>query len=183
MSTDERMLRLREEVIRMGAFRAEWLPASELPTDPVFRDMCASNACGMYGKCWMCPPEVGDIHALIASLADYSHVLVYQTVGELEDSYDVENMMLAGEQHNALAQAIRELFRREAFPSALHLGAGGCRVCKICAKCEDLPCRFPHLAMPSLEAYGVNVSQLAKKADMRSVNGQNTVTYFGAVLI
>lgn len=25
------MLRLREEVIRMGAFRAEWLPASELP--------------------------------------------------------------------------------------------------------------------------------------------------------
>ena len=37
-------------------------------------------------------------------------------------------------------------------------------------------------AMPSLEAYGVNVSQLAKTAEMKYVNGQDTVTYFGAVL-
>jgi hypothetical protein len=36
--------------------------------------------------------------------------------------------------------------------------------------------------MPSLEAYGVNVSKLAASAGMKYINGQNTVTYFGAVL-
>jgi hypothetical protein len=36
--------------------------------------------------------------------------------------------------------------------------------------------------MPSLEAYGVNVSGLASVAGMKYINGQDTVTYFGAVL-
>jgi hypothetical protein len=36
--------------------------------------------------------------------------------------------------------------------------------------------------MPSLEAYGINVSELAKSAGMKYINGQDTVTYFGAVL-
>ena len=35
--------------------------------------------------------------------------------------------------------------------------------------------------MASLEAYGVNVSELASASGMKYINGQNTVTYFGAV--
>jgi hypothetical protein len=38
------------------------------------------------------------------------------------------------------------------------------------------------LAVASLETYGVNVSKLAPAAGMKYVNGQDTVTYFGAVL-
>jgi predicted metal-binding protein len=52
----------------------------------------------------------------------------------------------------------------------------------VCAKRTDEPCRHPDLAMASLEAYGFNVSRLAAAADMKYINGQNTVTYFGAVL-
>ena len=44
-----------------------------------------------------------------------------------------------------------------------------------------LACRFPDRAMSSLEAYGVNVSELAVQCGMRYINGENTVTYFGAV--
>jgi len=64
----------------------------------------------------------------------------------------------------------------------LHLGAGGCGVCKTCAKRTNEPCRYPKLAMASLEAYGINVSRLAAAAEMKYTNGANTVTYFGAVL-
>lgn len=64
----------------------------------------------------------------------------------------------------------------------MHLCAGGCGVCKTCAKRTGESCRFPEKAMPSLEAYGVNVSALAKASNMNYINGQNTVTYFGAVL-
>jgi predicted metal-binding protein len=62
------------------------------------------------------------------------------------------------------------------------LGAGGCRVCPVCAKKTDEPCRHPELAMSSLETYGINVSKLAASAGMKYINGKDTVTYFGAVL-
>ena len=59
------------------------IPVEQVETDASFRDMCAANACGNYGRNWMCPPDAGDIHDLMARLQTYSHVLVYQTVTEL----------------------------------------------------------------------------------------------------
>ena len=130
----------------------------------------------------MCPPDVGEIEALMAQIGNYAYALVYQTVTELEDSFDFEGMVAAKKRTYPLAQSLRAVFAKEKITHVLHLGAGGCGVCKTCAKRTDEPCRFPEKAMPSLEAYGINVSQLAKAADMKYINGQNTVTYFGAVL-
>ena len=165
-----------------GAYKANVIPVSEIELNSVFRDMCASNACGMYGKCYMCPPDVGDIEALMAEVKKYEYALVYQTVTMLEDSFDFEGMIEAKKKTYPLAQNIREAFSDMNMLNALHLGAGGCGVCSTCAKQTDEPCRFPEKAMPSLEAYGFNVSALAKASDMKYINGQNTVTYFGAVL-
>ena len=107
---------------------------------------------------------------------------MYQTVSQLEDSYDFEGMMEAGVKHNMLAQTLWD-YTEEIMPEAnvLHLGAGGCRRCSVCGKKTGDPCRFPKRAMGSLEAYGVNVSELAALAGMKYINGQDTVTYFGAV--
>ena len=167
---------------RLGAYRAAVIPVSAVVTDASFRAMCASNVCGNYGRSWMCPPDVGEIGELMAALRTYTYVLVYQTVSELEDSYDFEGMMEAGAAHNRLMATLREGLKAESLPRVLHLGAGGCRMCEVCAKRTGEPCRQPHLAVASLETYGVNVSELARAAGMRYVNGQDTVTYFGAVL-
>lgn len=169
-------------VLELGAKKANVIEVKDLVFDSVFRDICASNACGQYGKCWTCPPDVGEIDDLMAEAKRYSYALVYQTVSELEDSYDYEGMMEAGNTHNRVAQALRKTFPMELTSRALHLGAGGCRLCKVCAKKTDDPCRYPELAMRSLEAYGIHVSKMAETAGMRYINGQNTVTYFGAVL-
>ena len=168
--------------VNHGAYKANVIDASEIVLDRAFRDMCASNSCGMYGKCHMCPPDVGDIDELMAQTANYDYVLVYQTVTELEDSFDFEGMIEAKKKSYPLAQSLREVFADMSITKTLHLGAGGCGVCETCAKKTNEPCRFPEKAMPSLEAYGVNVSELAKSSDMKYINGQNTVTYFGAVL-
>ena len=144
--------------------------------------MCASNACGVYGKCYMCPPDVGDIEVLMAEIQNYKYALVYQTIAELEDSFDYEGMVEAKKRTYPLAQSLRLVFSDLDISHVLHLGAGGCGVCESCAKRTGEPCRAPELAMPSLEAYGINVSELAKSAEMKYINGQNTVTYFGAVL-
>ena len=66
---------------------------------------------------------------------------------------------------------------------ALMLGAGGCNYCKRCAAADDKPCPFPDKAFASLEAYGIYVSQLAEAAGLKYINGQNTITYFSAILL
>lgn len=182
MKNTELFASLASQVLERGAYKANVIETKEIKLDRVFRDICASNSCGMYGKCYMCPPDVGDIDVLMAQVGDYDYALVYQTVTELEDSFDFEGMIEAKKKSYPLAQSLRKTFDDAKFAKVLHLGAGGCGVCKTCAKQTGEPCRFPDKALPSLEAYGVNVSELAKSAGMKYINGQNTVTYFGAVL-
>ena len=171
-----------EKVIDLGAFKASVISASDIKTDKMFRELCRANACGMYGKCYMCPPDIGDIEVLMAKLRDYRFALVYQTVTALEDSFDFEGMTEARIEANRIALKLRSVFDEIGIKNVLHLSAGACGICETCAKRTGEPCRCPDLAMASLEAYGINVNELAKSAGMKYINGQDTVTYFGAVL-
>ncbi len=173
-------------LVENGAAKAAVIPTSDVVLDAAFRDMCKANYCGMYGRCWMCPPDVGEIEDLMAEIRTYSHVLVFQTISELEDSFDVEGMYEAGSRHNRLAMKVRTIVSEHGIAERdgkkpLHLCAGGCRVCSPCKKQSGEPCANPDLAMSSLEAYGVNVSKMAEAAGMKYIHGANTVTYFGAV--
>ena len=170
-----------DAALSLGARKAAVIPASEVVTDRAFRAMCEANSCGMYGKCYTCPPDVGEIDELIRSLGEYSCVLVYQHVGALEDSFDVEGMAKARETAFRISHALRERVEGMGLSRVLYLTVGACGVCKTCAKQESLPCRFPDRATSSLEAYGIHVSRLAESAGMRYISGQNTVTYFAAI--
>lgn len=171
-----------EKALEFGAHKASIIETKNIVLDRIFRDICASNTCGMYGKCYMCPPDVGDIDELMAQVKKYDYALVYQTVIDIEDSFDFEGMIEGKKKSYLLDQKLRKIFVDKNIYKVLHLGAGGCGVCETCAKKTGEPCRFPEKAMPSLEAYGVNVSELAKVAGMKYINGRDTVTYFGAVL-
>lgn len=174
---------LRQFVLDNGAFRAGVVDMDAIPFEPEFRKLCEANACGMYGKSWMCPPDIGPVDGLIARAKQFRQALVFQTVNTLEDSYDFEGMMAAGAEMNRLMATLRrKLAELDAGPCLL-LGAGGCRVCPRCAKLDGQPCRSPEQALSSLEAYGVNVSVLAPMAGMKYINGPDTVTFFGAVFL
>lgn len=167
-------------ILNQGANNAAIIETSRISFDPGFRSLCESNACGNYGKCWMCPPDAGDINELMNELKEYKIALLYQTISRLEDSYDFEGMMIAAKRHNDIADKISNVLNDMSL-SHLHLGAGGCHYCDICAKRENKPCRHPDKAKRSLEVYGVNVSETAKACGLKYINGCNTVTYFGAV--
>ena len=173
---------LQTYILSLGAFRVGAVAVEDISFEPEFRKLCESNACGMYGRSWMCPPLIGAVDDLIAQAKTYRTAIVYQTVDELEDSYDFEGMMAAGERINKLSQTLRRRLR-ELGTTGLFLGAGGCRICKRCARLDRQPCRFPEEAMSSLEAYGIDVSRLARSAGMKYINGVDTVTYFGAVFL
>lgn len=164
-----------------GATKATVIQAKDIVLSATFRDICARNSCGMYGRCWMCPPDIGDIEPLMAQVRSYRYGLLYQTISNLEDSFDFEGMQEAGKNHVWLSQRI-EAFMMPILEKHLHLTCGGCRLCERCAKLDGLPCRKPEQALSSMEGYGIDVSSTCKPTELKYINGQNTVTYFGIVL-
>jgi predicted metal-binding protein len=153
----------------------------EIRFDPAFGAACEQNACGFYGACWMCPPDVGSINDWIAKARAYDHAIAFQTVKPLEDSFDIEGMRHAARAHNRLIVRLRHA-AAEAGVDCLLLGAGACGGCAECARKRNEPCAHPDRAVVPLEAAGVDVTQLAKLAGMPYINGKNTVTYFGLLL-
>ena len=165
-----------------GATKAAVIDGSKIVLSPEFRRICESNQCGGYGQCWMCPPEIGEIDLLMDQVRSYSKGLLYQTISPLEDSYDIEGMFAAGANHAKISQKIQtaaEPFLRVPF---LHLSCGGCHLCERCAKRDNQPCRFPEKALSSMEGYGIDVYNTVKHTDLKYINGENTVTYFGLIL-
>lgn len=167
--------------IELGAAKAQIVEVDSIPFDAAFREQCAINYCGKYGRCWACPPDIGDIADNIAEAKAYKYALVFQTINPLTDSFDIEGMQEAQAKHYALTFALHAKAGELGFSEHMALGAGGCEICPRCSKLDDLPCLFPEKALPSLEGYGVNCQQLARLAKMKYINGQNTVTFFGAI--
>lgn len=168
--------------LEAGATKAQVIEQDQVVLSEQFAEICASNACGQFGRCYMCPPDVGDIQQLMARVRAYSHGLVYQTISPLEDSYDWEGMQAASSNHARLSQRLRGMLAALLPDDSLHLTCGGCGLCDTCAKVTGEPCRYPQDAMPSVESYGVDVYNTVKGTQLKYINGQNTVTFFGMVL-
>ena len=178
METNE----LIQNILALGAGKAALIPAGQIVLAAAFRDACAQNSCGAYGKYWVCPPACGEIEALMVRVRSYDQAILYESVGHFEDSFDFEGMIAARRAHATLSRRIEEELRGLLPPERLHLSVGGCDLCKACTYPDDLPCRFPDKALLSLEACGVDVYQTAKAAGLPYNNGANTVTYFGLIL-
>ncbi len=168
--------------LQNGATKATMISADTIVLSDIFRKICKDNGCGNYGKCYMCPPDAGDIYELMDKVKTYKSGLLYQTISEIEDSFDIEGMQDAGVRHAQTSQQIEEKIKSAYQNEHLHLSCGGCHLCVKCAKQDNLPCRFPDKALCSLEAYGIDVYNTTKDTELKYINGQNTVTFFGLVL-
>jgi predicted metal-binding protein len=171
-----------ELALNQGADHTAVLLRQDIVLDAMFRDICKSNGCGNYGKCYMCPPDVGGIEELIEKAQTFDNAVMYQAIYAIEDSFDFEGMQAAGKAFNLCARRIHEKAKEMFQEPWLHLAAGGCRTCETCAKRENLPCRSPGEALASLESYGVDVYRTSSRAGLKYTNGANTVTYFGMLL-
>ena len=166
-----------------GAKGAEYVAGGNIVLSDEFRRMCESNSCGKYGKCYVCPPYVGEIDKVMDDVRRFPGGILYQTVCDIEDSFDIEGMETAWKQHCMLSQRIQELMKSAYAGEMLHLTCGGCGICERCAAYEGEPCRFPDKALPSMESYGIDVYRTSTSTTLKYINGQNTVTYFGIILL
>lgn len=157
------------------------LNTAALDFNPAVREMCAADRCRSYGRCWTCPPACGSLEEISAKAAGYRRGVLLQSTGEMEDDFDVEAMM-------GTEQLQKERFKdfvaqvRRAYPNCLPMSSGACSICPNCTY-PDAPCRFPALAIPSMEAYGLVVSQVCQDSGLPYYYGPRTITYTACVLV
>lgn len=156
------------------------IPSEDIPFSQAVADACKANRCGKYGTCWTCPPGVGHWQEIETKIKSYKNATVFTCKYDLEDSFDFETMTEGNHKTGAI---LREIIS-ELKSDNVDFLALGCEGCNLCEKCTypDSPCRFPDLAVPSVEACGIDVVKLSKNIGIKYTNGANTVTYFCIVL-
>lgn len=155
--------------------------ASQLRVLQDVRDMCRSDLCRNFGKSWSCPPACGSLDQFQILIDSKQVCLAFQTVMQMEDSFDIDAMIEAAEAQAARIKQLSARLRRE-LPEAKVLGSGTCVRCAACAY-PDSPCRFPEEMVVSMEAAGLLVSEVCKICDIPYNHGENTICYTGCVLL
>ncbi len=169
--------------LESNASYAAILDTSKIQFHEDFRKACEKNLCRKYDATWVSPPVIGPINELMQRATSYRQGLLFQTIHRLVSNFDMKGMFSAAEAHRRI---FRELVGkiRNAYPSQdiLPLDAGCCSICERCAYLDREPCRHPDQAVPSVEAYGMNVIALQKSAGLPYNNGKNSVTFVGLIL-
>jgi predicted metal-binding protein len=164
-----------------GFSRAGSLAMDALIFRPEVREMCAGDRCRNFGKSWSCPPAVGTPERAKERASEYHRGLIVQTTGELADDFDFASMREIMKKHcSSFDTLVRQI--RRIFPGCLPMGAGACSRCRKCTY-PDRPCRHPDKLYPSMEAYGLLVSDVCMKSGLGYNYGEGTMTYTSCVLI
>ncbi|MDO4288428.1 MAG: DUF2284 domain-containing protein [Eubacterium sp.] len=174
-----------EEILKM---MADYDFAEVLPIDPAMihiteevRAACAKNDCGSYGKNYMCPPSVGSLEHYRQVISAFNRGILFSQVHIFSDRKEYRR-------YNEIALGFKKMTEKlhralvKAVPGAKVFSAGYCSICKVCGILEDVPCRFPEEAMPSLEAAGIDVVQLTKDTGFTYNHGPKSMTIIGLVL-
>lgn len=168
-----------ETAKKCGFTYAGILNPATLKVNEMVRDTCASGRCNAYGHNWTCPPACGTLEECKKRMEKYQRGILLQTVGKLSKTIDTKGYMETEKNHKEHLLAFTKEIRKT-YPSALCLGAGGCRICKQCAYPDA--CRYPDKAISSMEAYGLFVTQVCRDNHMEYYYGPKTIAYTACVL-
>lgn len=169
---------LEEELSEYPLFLYAILEGSDVTFEEHVRYVCRTE-CPCYNTTWSCPPAVGTVEECCERCRRFDHVFLFTTIAEVEDIANMEQTLATREGHEQITREIDALFRRR-FGETLTLSTESCAICEHCAY-PDAPCRHPDRMFPCVESYGILVTDLAEKAGISFLNGQNVVTWFSLV--
>ena len=170
-----------ELAVECGFDHAAPLDVTKMTFRQEVRDMCAADKCHMYNRSWGCPPAIGPLEEIREKAKAYQRGILVQCTCEMEDSFDMEAIEENGIRQKEAFVKLTDALRPE-YPDMLPMGTGGCTMCEKCTY-PDAPCRFPGRLMPSMEAYGLVVSDECKKNGLPYYYGPNTMTFTACVMI
>ena len=176
-----RIQRLIGASMEAGFTHAAPLKTETLRFLPEVREMCRADRCHHYNTNWMCPPACGTLEECSANAVGFKEGIIVQSVGDVEDSFDIEAMQRIEHEHKKrfqdLAAVLGALYSR-----VLALGAGSCDLCESCTY-PDASCRFPDKALSSMEANGLWVSDVCEKNGVPYNYGTNKMAFTSCILV
>ncbi len=127
-----------EKALELGAVEAKLIDTSQVAFDPRSHLKCRFG-CKRWGKYWTCPPNLHfSQEQFDEAFKEYDKAVVIKTT----DAKLGQDVALGVEKESMM------------------LGFGYSMALALCVQCEECafpePCRFPHLARPSMDAYGVD---------------------------
>lgn len=166
--------------LQAGFSHVARLKTAQLKVMPEVREMCAAGRCQRYRHSWSCPPACGTLEEIEANIQQYSGGILVQSVGIMEDDFDIEAINQTQTLHKSrfftLARQVRCLQ-----PDCLPLTAGSCTICRRCTY-PDHPCRFPSKMLSSMEAYGLLVSDVCLSSGLQYYYGPRAITFTSCIL-
>ena len=107
--------------------------------------------------------------------------ILVQTVGDVEDSFDLEGMIAVETAHKEHFDRMYEALR-SAGGTVLALGAGCCTQCRMCTY-PQAPCRFPERMVSSMEAFGMLVLEVCQASGLPYYYGADKIANTGCFLL
>lgn len=148
---------------------------------PQVRAMCAADRCAAYGHSWSCPPACGELEAIGRRMRQYHTGLLVQTVGAMEDEFDLAAIAAVEKNHKARFDALARQ-AGQLWPGCMPMAAGTCRRCRKCTY-PNAPCRYPKTLYPSMEACGLWVSDVCRQSGLAYNYGAKTIAFTACILI
>ena len=112
---------------------------------------------------------------------EYEDGILCQYTARMDDEFDMVVIAESAKKHKSMFDTLirqLKLMNVECMP----LSAGSCTRCRKCTY-PDKPCRYPDKLYPSMEAYGLWVSDVCEKSGMKYNHGENSITYTACVLV
>ena len=158
-----------KKALELGASEAKFIHTGHVIFDPRSFLKCRFG-CARWGKYWTCPPNL---------------------------SIGVSEFMEAYEKYNAaillkctdpkVSQKVSLEVEKEAM---LSMGCSFAFALVLCVQCEECafpePCRFPHLARPSMDAYGIDIGMTVEPLGFKvefDKEGKLLPSWYSMVLI
>jgi len=133
---------LEDKAVELGASEAIILETDRIVFDSRSHLKCRFG-CNRWGKYWTCPPH---LHISLGEFMDSFSKFKTAIIIKSTDPKVGQDVTLAIEKDAMLSLGC-------SFPFAMAL----CVQCDECAYPE--PCKYPHLARPSMDAYGIDIGK------------------------
>lgn len=164
-----RMQALADKAVELGAEEAKIIDADTIVFDPRSFLKCRFG-CNRWGNFWTCPPYL-DIspEKFQEAFNLYSKAIIIKTT----DAKKGQDVTVKVEKEAMLNHQCMHAF-------AMVL----CVWCEECAHPE--PCRYPHMARPSMDAYGIDIGKTVEPLGMKveyDEKGQLLPCWYSMVLI
>jgi predicted metal-binding protein len=171
--------RYRKLALEMGASDAVIVPASDVVIDERVRLKCLVPRCQRAGETPNCPPHAPDLALVRQALGRFSWAILFKCNVEQMSDYapgkedgKESHTLSFHQQSGRIVYAVERQAYKDGYHLAMAFGGGSCKdyLCKglECQFLDSGRCRFPHRARPAMEAMGIDVIDLARKAGWQS---------------